>query len=82
MNKKIRELAEEAGFILWNKEPWNPGDVIDWSARYDDEFMKYTELVVKECINICEYWDKSVNYTSHGQILADKIKQHFGMDKV
>ena len=46
MNERIKELAEQAGFMLWKDEPWNPGDVVDWSARYDDELAKFSELIV------------------------------------
>jgi hypothetical protein len=49
MNDKIKELAERAGFNVWQDEDWNPGDVIDWSCRYDDELEKIVELVVREC---------------------------------
>jgi hypothetical protein len=54
MNNKIKQLAELAGFMLWQDEAHNPGDVIDWAARYDDELVKYTELVVRECIAKCD----------------------------
>ena len=49
MNERIKELAKQAGFMLWGDEPWNPGDVVDWSARYDDELAKFAELIVREC---------------------------------
>ena len=54
MNDKIKQLAEQAGFMLWQDEAHNPGDVIDWAARYDDELIKYTELVVQECLECSE----------------------------
>jgi hypothetical protein len=54
MNDRIKELAEQAGFILWQKESWNPGDVIDWSCRYDDEFKKFAESIVKECADFTD----------------------------
>ena len=49
MNDKIKELAEKAGFVMWGEEIWNPGDAIDWSSRYDDELVKYTNLVIQMC---------------------------------
>jgi hypothetical protein len=48
MNERIKLLAEQAGFMLWRDESWNPGDVIDWSARYDDELEKFVELIVQD----------------------------------
>jgi len=54
MNNRIKQLAEQAGFVLWQDEEHNPGDVIDWASRYDDALVKYTELVVRECIAKCD----------------------------
>jgi hypothetical protein len=48
MNENIKRLAEQADFVLWGDEDWNPGDVIDWAARYDDEFVRYTHLLVED----------------------------------
>lgn len=50
MNERIKKLAEQAGFSMWADEPWNPGDVIDWNARYDNELEKFAALIVKECL--------------------------------
>lgn len=49
MNKKITTLAERAGFVLWQDETWNPGDQIDWSARYDEELNTFARLLVQHC---------------------------------
>ena len=49
MNERFKELAEKAGFVLWGEETWTPGDAIDWSSRYDDELVKYTDLVIQMC---------------------------------
>jgi hypothetical protein len=49
MNKKIKKLAREAGFVFWKKETWGPGeDHIDWSSNYDKELKKFAKLVRKE----------------------------------
>jgi len=48
MNKNIKRLAEQAEFVLWEDEDWNLGDVIDWANRYDDEFVKYTHLLIED----------------------------------
>ena len=46
----IKELAEQAGFVMWADEPWKPeGQVVDWSNNYDNELAKFAELIVKEC---------------------------------
>lgn len=50
MDKKIIEIAKEAGFCLWGDESWNPGDVVDWNCRYDAELEKFAKLIVEDCI--------------------------------
>jgi len=80
MNERIKELAERAGFVLWGDESWNPGEVIDWSSRYDDELEKFAELIVRECADIA--YDTQYN---HGRAsyetdsCARAIRQHFGV---
>ena len=50
MNEKIKQLAEKAGFYLWENEPWKPeGAVVDWSCDYDSELEKFAELIIREC---------------------------------
>ena len=50
MNERIRQLAEQAGFVLWDDEMWGPGKGhVDWSTNYDDELVKYTNLVIQMC---------------------------------
>ena len=47
MNKLIRKLAEEAGFVFWQDESWKPdGAIIDWSSNYDEDLVRYTELLL------------------------------------
>lgn len=51
MNKRIEELAKEAGFCFWTNESWKPeGATIDWSCNYDDQLQRFAELVMKDCI--------------------------------
>ncbi len=50
MNSKILELAEKAGFNLWENEPWNSeNSVVDWSSNYDYELEKFAKLIIQEC---------------------------------
>ena len=75
MNERIRELAEQAGFMLWKNESWNPGDVVDWSARYDDELEKFYDLVVQDCANfVREEYDHE-----HAESIAWMMEVKFGL---
>lgn len=74
MNKRIKELADEAGFIFWNGESWAPHNAeIDWAAQYDEEFQKYTELLIKECLDIII--KSSVEKTN----TIKTVQDHFGI---
>ena len=73
MNKRIKELAEQAGFM----EAW-------FSESGDDcerEIKKFAELIVKGC---CDWIDGSPT-TDAGQLLLSKsfiiacLKGHFGI---
>lgn len=49
-NERIKHLAEKAGFMLWNNEPWRlDNQCIDWSCDYDNELIEFARLIVKDC---------------------------------
>ena len=81
MNEQIKFLAEQAGFVLWKDESWNPGDVIDWSCRYDDEFEKFAELIVRQCLHKIE--NEAAQYAEPvwAVELVNDIKEHFGVEE-
>ena len=78
MNKRIKELIAQAREPLHNKNlPFNQG-LVEYSE-------KFAELIVRECIGICEkdgQW-----YTNTGWLaeagealsLSEQIKEHFGV---
>ena len=47
MKDFYKELAKDAGFCLWGDEAWNPGDVIDWSSRYDQELEAFADALIR-----------------------------------
>ena len=82
MNERIKDLAEQAGFVLWQDEPWRPTDVIDWSSRYDDELKKFAELIVEECAGIADIErDTSAGCGYVTQTTGQRIKKHFGVEE-
>lgn len=64
MNERIRELAEQSGLIQYDSD----GKMVDAE--------KFAELIVRECVDICES-GTSTQTTSSGA--ADLIKQRFGI---
>ena len=56
MDSKIKELAERAGFPMWEDKEWNLGKFIDWSCdvrsiTYDEELIKFYELAREQLLN-------------------------------
>jgi len=48
MRHRTKELAEQAGFVLWPDGQGPFGEVIDWASSYDMELEKFAELVRAE----------------------------------
>lgn len=78
---QLKKLAKEAGFILWEDEEWNSGDVIDWGSRYDDELLKFAKLVAEECASICDSYGMPDGTSQTAMILSSAIKTRFGIKK-
>jgi hypothetical protein len=66
MNERIKKLAEQAGMHDFVLEAMGIGE----------EFEKFAELIVAECIDAVS--DCSVEYCTRPQIV-NEIKQHFGV---
>ena len=77
MNLKLLSLMKKAGFVFWEDEDWKPENaVIDWATNYDKEIEKFAELIVQECIRLCD----QVDYVGADECM-DNIKQHFGIEE-
>jgi hypothetical protein len=81
MNQQYQELAEQAGLKVesWMTNPPRPFQILGST----EQFEKFVELIVRECVAICEDTD--------GEHIADakwgrrccalEIKQHFGVEE-
>ena len=81
MNKRIKELAEQAGYT--------PLPGFDFANELQEVFLnKFAELIVGECINCCDDIDViQKHYLKYGidQELGasqciEVIKKHFGVE--
>lgn len=77
MNKRIRELAEQAMVTI----PATEGPL---SHTYFDK-EKFAELIVAECMALCKSMDETdtrYRYDYRRGVLdcADTIKEHFGVE--
>ncbi len=84
MNKRIRELALQAGEYvnsvytppIRSKTPgkiWEDGHV-GWNEQFQE---KFAELIVRECAGVELYWLGEQDRKS----VTEKIKQHFGVEE-
>lgn len=49
IDPEIKKLAKKAGFVFWGNQEWGPGENhIDWACNYDNEILKFAELLRKK----------------------------------
>ena len=68
MNKRIKQLAQEAGmYVDLNGNPWPK-----WMSAEECEvaYKKFAELIVRECALQCNHNDD-----------MDRILEHFGVEQ-
>ena len=81
MNERIKQLAEQAGGEFY--EGFAGGT--NFVKFAEDDFEKFAELIVKECID-CAVWVGKNNHnpvepihTAHA--VKRRIEKHFGVEK-
>ena len=76
MNKRIKELAEQAGLKHHN---WitNESNVKDGDFKYPrlEDYEKFAELIIQESIEVM------MTHDYHGEWLGEKLKEHFGVEE-
>ena len=80
MNDKIKQLAKEAGYYLYDLTETHECKTVETDSK--DEWItleKFAELIVKECMSLVSEPGPDMNDTERG-ILAH-IKQHFGVEE-
>jgi hypothetical protein len=51
MNKRIQELAEQAGAETWSRAPMR---AVTGLAFTDENLEKFAEFIVRECVGLCD----------------------------
>ena len=71
MNKRIKELVEQAGFPEWSQK------------TIGFELEKFAELIIKECVSIAKMTEPSDSddYRSGRYWAGVDIKKHFGVEQ-
>jgi hypothetical protein len=84
MNERIEKLIEQAGIesypakLLVNTD--KEGKV---SSKWEIPLEKFAELIVRECVAICQDIDgeDNIDARSGRQDCAVEIKEHFGVEE-
>ena len=81
MNERIKQLADEAGLKYHN---WitNESNINDGDFKYPrlEDYEKFAELIVEECLDILEDDDGELD-TRSVRIAAIRIKKLFGVEE-
>lgn len=73
MNDKIKELSD----IAYRTHLLNhPNSSFGRRSDYDKMFA---ELIIRECINVCEGY-RGTNYGKASECISDRIKEQFGIE--
>ena len=91
MNERIKELAKEAGYYLYDLTETHECKTVETDST--DEWItleKFAELIVRECIDKIETHRIPVGNSAAGEMacewtysalkeVRDEIKEHFGV---
>ena len=80
MNERIKEIALQAKITFTN---YGSGDFLDEDDICRRRLEKFAELIVKECVAICQDTDgeDNIDARSGRQDCAVEIKEHFGVSE-
>lgn len=82
MNKQLLDkLVADAGFVLWQDEPWRPEAAwVDWNTGYDEELVKLIELVVRQCARTAHVNNLNGDYYTGRRDAAQLILRQWGLE--
>ena len=69
MNKRIQELAHEAGLPTYNPD------------GIPTKLEKFAELIVRECVEVCNSRVGNSDYNTGRMHCASDLKEHFGVEE-
>ena len=69
MNKRIRQLAVEAGLPTYNPE------------GIPTKLEKFAELIVRECADIAKHHVMNISTYADAEFVEEQIGKHFGVEE-
>ena len=88
MNKRIKELAEQAGAFIIEPEHAKIGEVSEVSFNKYSDLEKFAELIIRECAAFKEELSQFDSSTAYGDGYEQGLKdvtetflEHFGVEE-
>ena len=81
MNKRIKELAEQAGAEFWQRlenDAVNPEAYITFDPP--ESLEKFVELIVLDCIEVCKSRVGNSDYNTGRLHCVSDIRERFGLN--
>jgi hypothetical protein len=83
MNERIRQLAKDAGYYLYDLTETHQCKTVETDSV--DEWItldKFSELILKECMDICDSTQAQYGqYTFTATTVKNRIKERFGVEE-
>ena len=81
MNERIQELFKRAGGKSSARNlASNPVQVVETHELWDDRIEKFAELIVRECVEVCNSRVGNSDYNTGRMHCASDLKEHFGVE--
>lgn len=83
MNERILELAEQSlpNVKFWNEEITKGNTPPKNRAITLDELENFAELIVRECIEVCNSRVGNSDYNTGRMHCVSDLKEHFGVEE-
>jgi hypothetical protein len=75
MNKRIKELAEQAGGEFYTGFAGSPNSV----KFVEQDFEKFAELIIRECFDQIHKQSRGPCGDEHGEWYENVVLEHFGV---
>jgi len=82
MNERIKDLAREAGYYLYDLTETHEIKTVETDST--DEWItleKFAEMIVKKCMDVAKYHTPDTEECEYTWLIHDKIKEHFGVEE-
>jgi hypothetical protein len=80
LTERLVEIAEQAGFFTFGDSAYvkdEQGSI----HLVDPELIKYTELIIEECVDIAKHHIMNITTYDDANFVEEQIRKHFGVEE-